>query len=159
MRILILAIGSLISLFSFASASPTADARSAILSEERQSNAAFCRGDVAGVLADTTPDYVQILSDGKAVNKVKSSQILQAFVPSTHVKHFSEHILSFHLLNSSEAVVTNSTHAIYSLVSKTSGAHVTLDENSIDRDYWVRTSDGWRKKRSRTLSDQTKIIR
>ena len=58
-----------------------------------------------------------------------------------------------------DATVTVRYHSYQTVANAVSGrsAQVTTDESY--RDYWVKTDDGWRRKRSRSLSIRAKIHR
>jgi ketosteroid isomerase-like protein len=114
-------------------------------------NAAFIRKDIKGATALFTPDYVSISPEGE-------KQTLSEFR-----QHYDNLFNRFNIkLTSNQTTIKNidlnSNSADVAIEQKTEGTIAGFNKiviNQTSRNLWLKTSQGWRLKESKILTNQT----
>lgn len=138
-----------------AKADSAANAKKAIVMNYAQDDAAFCRKDVNGFFAHTSPDYVAIDKKGKKTPIQALRGPIQLYMPIAATAIAKTTIRKV-AVKGNKAYVTVSRHL--ALVGKAqqgmAPANISLDTASVDT--WVKAPTGWLKKLSSVLAQTSK---
>ena len=115
-------------------------------------NASAANKDVDGVYAYNDDDYTLIDKKGRVHGGSDGRQELEkAFEIVDSMKGISK-IQTFSG-SDTEATVTIKDHDVATVANGVTGHAIKVTANMLSRDYWTYTADGWRRKRTRILTE------
>ena len=137
-------------------ADSVADSRRAIQSDYDKMNAAAERRDDVGTLAYRTPDAVVVM--GRSVTTVAQERvnIKQLFASAQSITAQSL-VKSLSLNGAATATAMVREHMAMVMASPGSPQKVIFVINDTSRDLWIKTTQGWRQKRSEDVSHSMTI--
>ena len=122
----------------------------AIDAAHAQEEAAVSRKDVDGAMAECSPDYIATSPGGRTANKNQSRQAMVAlFQMSDRMKETNA--IQDISLKGNTATVTVKNHVELTMKSPSTGESVTKEQNNLDRETWVKDTQGWLLKGSEVL--------
>ncbi len=139
-----------------ASGKPAPTARQELQALYNKINAAAANKDVDGIYAYNDDDFIFIDKKGHSHDGSEGRQELEKgleFVDSikgiTKIQTFSG--------TDTEATVTVKDHDVATVANGVTGRAIKVTADTVSRDYWTYTADGWKRKRSRILSETGKF--
>lgn len=116
-----------------------------------QINAAAAKKDVDGVFDFNTDDYTLVDTKGQVHDASDGRQEMEdAMGVLDTVKGIS--LIQSFTETETDATVTVKDRMVVTAANHINGRSIKLTESDISRDYWVKTDDGWRRKRTRIIS-------
>lgn len=138
-----------------AAAQPAAapSARREIQAAYNKIDAALARKDIDTALDYDTDDCEFYNRKGQLMDAGGGRQELEDLVEKVDTVQETTKILSF-MGTSTEATVTVRSHTVARASNRINGRAAKGIFDEVARDYWVKTDDGWRRKRSRMLQSK-----
>lgn len=117
-------------------------------------NAAAAQKNVDGVFDYDAPDHtttdqkghVHEASDGRQELQ-DAMDIMDSVKGTTTIKSITS--------TDTDATVVVKDHYIFTISNRSTGRTAKVVGDDVSRDYWVKTDDGWRRKKTRILSGKT----
>ena len=119
-------------------------------------NAAAANKDVDGIYAYDDDDFVFIDKKGHAHDGSEGRQELEEDLDIMDSLKSVSKIVTFSGTDT-EATVTVKDHAVATVANGVTGRAIKVTADTLSRDYWTYTADGWKRKRSRVLSETGKL--
>lgn len=131
-------------------------ARAEIQAIYNKINAAAAAKDVDAVFAYDSDDYTQIDKKGRVHDASDDRQGLEKLMEEANSIQAVTAIRGFSGTET-EATVTVTDRVVIRIANESTGRAVTLRTGDTAREHWVKTADGWRRTRSRLLSDKVSL--
>ena len=129
----------------------TPSARRELQAIYNQINAAAAQKDVDGVFNYDAPDYSTVDPKGHVFEGSYGRQELQDLMNAVDTVKGTTTIKSYTGTDTDATVVVKD-HYVFLASNLATGRMIKLSGDDLSRDYWVKTEDGWRRKRTRILS-------
>ena len=114
-------------------------------------NAAAAQKDVDGVFDYNASDYVTTNTKGRTHDASDGRQELQDVMSAVDMVQGTTSIKTF-TGTATDAAVTVKDHYVFIASNQSTRRTIKFASDDVSRDYWVKTDDGWRRKRTRILS-------
>ena len=145
-----------VSLASAVKADTAAQARKAIQAAYDQQDAAQARKDLNATFAHCAPEFKDISKDGRVVTLTQArASLTQAYAMAKSIKVRTT-IADLHLTGN-KAIVTTKQHAVVTLVNPRTSRTMTLMDDEVDQDTWVKRSNRWWATESKTLKETRSV--
>ncbi len=154
--IVVVVLGCLLTLLIGARAAP--DAKWTFQSLYSQLDQATVNKDVNAVISIYSPDYIGVRENGEKYGfDHMRDGTLKLFAKYKAIR--SKTVVQSAVVEKNGATVVTHYHGAYIRDSDVPGQEVTITVVSVDRDYWVKSSGGWKLKQERHLSShQTRNV-
>lgn len=134
----------------------TPTARQELQALYNKMNAAAANKNVDGVYAYNDDDFIYFDKKGHSHDGSDNRQSLEEALEVIDSFKGNTVILSF-TGTDTEATVTVKDHDVVTAANGVTGRAIKYTEEAVSRDYWTYTADGWKRKRSRVISESGKF--
>jgi ketosteroid isomerase-like protein len=126
------------------------DAWRAIDAAHAQEEEAVSRKDADGVMVTCSPDYIATLTEGRVANKEQSRETMVALFQMSDSMKETNTIQSLRLDGNMATIIVKN-HVEITMKNPFTGQTETKEQNDLDRELWIKSTQGWLIKSSEVL--------